>query len=55
MKIIALILMIVFAISTLFGVIYVLANKGTVNAGFAVIPMLLFTICLSFWRFKKHD
>ena len=41
------ILSILFILLTFIGAIYVLINKGTVNAGYAVVPMVLTLACSS--------
>lgn len=45
MKKILFLFSIVFAILTFVGAGYVLINKGTVNAGYAVIPMMISFAC----------
>ncbi len=53
MKKIAFILWIVSLILTFAGGIYVLANHGQVNAGYAVIPALWCVICFGVYRRGK--
>ncbi len=48
-----LILVITFAILTFFGAGYVLYNRGQVNAGFAVIPMMIELAFLCLYRAEK--
>lgn len=49
-----------FTLSTLFatltfaGAIYVLINKGTVNAGYAVVPMALTLACSGIFTAVKN-
>jgi len=50
MKKILLILSVVFVILTFAGAIYVLMNKGTVSAGYAVVPMTLSLACSNVYR-----
>lgn len=54
MKKLLFILGIIFAILTFIGAGYVIANKGTVNAGYAVIPMVLALICMNGYRWYKN-
>ena len=54
MKKLLLILSIVFIILTFVGAIYVLINKGTVNAGYAVVPMVLALSCSSGYKLVKN-
>lgn len=50
------ILTILFSVLCFIGAGYVLYNKGQVNAGYAVIPMLCTICCLLGYRFfKKKD
>lgn len=53
MRKILLVLTIIFAILTFIGAGYVLASKGTVNAGYSVIPGIWTVICLSGYRWYK--
>ena len=53
MKKIFLILSIFFTVLTFVGAIYVLTNHGTVNAGYAVIPMVLTIACFSVYKSYK--
>lgn len=53
MKKIFLILSILFTVLTFAGAIYVLINHGTVNAGYAVIPMALTIACFSVYKSYK--
>ncbi len=48
-----LILVIVFAVLTFCGVVYVLYNRGRVNAGFAVIPMVIELAFLALYGAEK--
>ena len=43
-----------FAALTLAGAIYVLINKGTVNAGYAVVPMALTLACSGIFTALKN-
>ncbi len=47
------ILVITFAILTFCGAGYVLYNRGQVNAGFAVIPMVIELVFLAIYRAEK--
>lgn len=49
----ALVCGIVFLILTFAGGVYVLANHGRVNAGYAVVPGLWCIICFGFYRRKE--
>ena len=40
----------IFTILTFIGAGYVIANKGQVNAGYAVVPMLFSIIFMGFFR-----
>lgn len=53
MKKVVLILSIMFIILTFIGVGYVLLNKGQVNAGYSVVPMVLALSCLTLYRSIK--
>lgn len=53
MKKILLALTIIFTVLTFIGAGYVLASKGTANAGYAVIPCIWTVICLSGYRWYK--
>ena len=53
MKKILFILTIVFAILTFVGAIYVIKSKGTVNAGYAVVPSLISIVCGNGYRRLK--
>jgi len=53
MKKIFLILSILFTVLTFAGAIYVLVNHGTVNAGYAVIPMIFTIACMGVYRSYK--
>ncbi len=46
-------LTILFIILTFIGAGYVIASKGTVNAGYAVIPAVWTVICMSGYRWYK--
>lgn len=50
MKKLFFILSILFIILTFAGAIYVLMNHGTVNAGYAVIPMILAIACSNLFK-----
>lgn len=54
MKKLLFILGIIFAILTFIGAGYVIANKGTVNAGYAVIPMVWALVCMNGYRWYKN-
>ena len=54
MKKILLVLAIVFTILTFVGAGYVLMNKGTVSAGYAVIPMVIGLVCSNAYRTIKR-
>ncbi len=54
MKKTALILGIVFLILTFAGGIYVIANHGQVNAGYAVVPGLWTMICFGYYQSKRR-
>ncbi|MBR3917917.1 MAG: hypothetical protein IKJ59_04185 [Clostridia bacterium] len=47
MKWLLLILSITFNVLAIVGAVYVLGNKGTANAGYAVIPMVIGLACLA--------
>ena len=54
MKKLLLILSIVFIILTFAGAIFVLASNGTVNAGYAVVPLVVALTCLAgYGAYKK--
>lgn len=53
MKKIFLVLYILFSILTFCGAGYVIFHKGTVNAGYAVVPMLFAMICSEIYRSNK--
>jgi len=53
MKKLVLLLSVVFIILTFVGATYVLYHKGTVNAGYSVIPMLFALISIAFYRRTK--
>ncbi len=53
MKKICLFLAIIFMVLTFAGAGYVLYNKGQVNAGYAVIPMLFGIALLAIYRSNK--
>lgn len=54
MKKLLLILSIIFVILTFVGAIYVLINKGTVNAGYAVVPMVMALACSNSYKAFKN-
>ena len=53
MKKIMFVLSVLFIILTFVGAGYVLYNAGNVNAGYAVIPMVLALVCVAFYRNAK--
>lgn len=53
MKKVSLILGIILMILAFAGGVYVLTNRGQVNAGYAVVPALWCMICFGFYRGKK--
>ena len=53
MKKLLLLLSIAFIILTFIGGGYVIVNRGTVNAGYAVIPMLFALVCLIGLKYLK--
>lgn len=53
MKKVTLVLSIIFLILTFVGVGYVLCNRGKVNAGYAVVPMVFTLVCITFYRNRK--
>ena len=53
MKIMLLILSALFTLLTFAGSIYVLTHKGAVNAGYAVIPMVLALGCFGCYKTYK--
>ncbi len=56
MRKLLLILSIIFTVLTFAGGGYVIVNHGTVNAGYAVIPMLFALVCLvGLKSLKKKD
>lgn len=55
MKTVYLILAIIFTLLTFIGAGYVLMNHGTVNAGYACVPMVLAIAFLSLYRKKRVD
>lgn len=54
MRKVLMILSIVFTVLTFSGITYVLVNKGTVRAGYAVIPMVLTVVSLSGYKSFKN-
>jgi hypothetical protein len=52
MKKAAFILSVIFAILAFVGIGHVLYNGGRVNAGYAIIPMVLALACIAFCRNK---
>ena len=54
MKKLVFLLFIVFIILTFIGAFYVLSNKGMVNAGYAVIPMVLSLSLLNLYNALKN-
>ncbi len=53
MKKTALALSIIFIILTFIGAGYVLYNRGQVNAGYAIIPLVFALACIAFYRNRK--
>lgn len=53
MKNVFLIITIIFIIFTFCGAAYVILKKGTVNAGYACVPMLFSLIFLKLYQSKK--
>ncbi len=53
MKKLLLILSIVFSILTFAGAIFVITCNGTVNAGYAVVPLVIALVCLAGYRAYK--
>ncbi len=53
MKKTTLVLSIIFIILTFIGTGYVLYNKGQVNAGYAIIPLLFALSSIAFYRNRK--
>ena len=53
MKKIALVLSVIFIILTFIGAGYVLYNRGQVNAGYAIIPLVFALACIAFYRNRK--
>ena len=54
MKKLIFLLFIVFIVLTFVGAFYVLSNRGTANAGYAVIPMVLSIACLNIYNIFKN-
>lgn len=54
MKKLLLILSIVFVVLTFAGAIFVLTNNGNVNAGYAVIPMVIALACSAGYKAYKN-
>ena len=54
MKKLLLVLSIIFTILTFVGAGYVLMNKGSVNAGYAVAPMVFTLVSMSGYRWCKN-
>lgn len=52
---VALIMSIAFAVLTFTGAGYVLVNHGQVNAGYAVVPMVVSIAFLGIFRAKQKD
>ena len=50
MKKIMLALSVLFIVLTFVGAGYILYNAGRVNAGYAVIPMVLSFVCIAFYN-----
>lgn len=53
MKKLLLVLSIIFVILTFAGAGYVLLNKGTVNAGYACVPMIFTLMFIEAYRTKR--
>ena len=53
MKKTALVLSVIFIILTFIGAGYVLYNRGQVNAGYAIIPLVFALVSLTFYRKRK--
>ncbi len=53
MKTVMLVLSVIFAVLTFVGAGYILYNAGSVNAGYAVVPMVLALACTTFYRQTK--
>lgn len=53
MKKILLALTVIFIVLTFIGAGYVIASKGTVNAGYAAIPGIWAVICMNGYRWYK--
>ncbi|MEG2484985.1 MAG: hypothetical protein RSB51_05890 [Clostridia bacterium] len=53
MKKISGVLAIIFIALTFIGALYILLNKGTVNAGYACIPMVFALACFAVYSSKK--
>lgn len=53
MKNLLFVLSTVFVILTFVGITYVLINRGTVSAGYAVVPMVMALACSSAYKTPK--
>ncbi len=53
MKKTALVLSVIFIILTFIGAGYVLYNRGQVNAGYAIIPLVFALASIAFYRNRK--
>lgn len=53
MKRILFVLTVIFIVLTFIGAGYVIASKGTVNAGYAAIPGIWAVICMNGYRWYK--
>ncbi len=53
MKKLLFVLSTVFVILTFVGITYVLINRGTVSAGYAVVPMVMALACSSAYKTLK--
>ena len=53
MKNLLFVLSTVFVILTFVGITYVLINRGTVSAGYAVVPMVMALTCSSAYKISK--
>ena len=54
MKKLLLVLSILFIVLTFVGAIFILTSNGTMNAGYAIIPMVIALACLGGYRAYKN-
>ena len=54
MKKLLLVLSILFILLTFAGAIFVLTSNGTMNAGYAVIPMIFSLVCFNGYKVYKN-